>query len=113
MMLLVLALQVTLSTPQPVVDIDAGKLKGDVARLAWAPHGNAFYLQTVERDKTGRVLDVKHYLVSPVNKSVKNVDQEPAWAATYWSWKSGRTAPGVAAFKIDIAEREETFKATS
>jgi hypothetical protein len=113
MMLLVLALHVTLSTPQPVVDIDGGKLKGDVARLAWAPDGNTFYLQTVERDKTGRVLDVKHYLVSPVNKSIKNVDAEPPWAAQYWAWKSGRTAPGVASFKIDIAEREETFKATA
>ena len=113
MTLLVLALQVALATAQPVADVDVSKLKGDVARLAWSPDGAEFYIQTVERDRVGHPLAVKHYLVSPTTRGLKSVDQEPPWAAKYWSWKSGQTAPGEAAFRIEVTQEEQTVSATA
>jgi WD40 repeat protein len=113
MVLLVLALQITLASPQPIADVDAGKMKGDIARLAWSPDGSDFYIQTVERDRAGAITGVKHYIVSTASKNVKGVDQEPPWAAKYWAWKSGQTAPGIAAFRIDVNQREEVLRATA
>src|SRR5215471_2343995 len=53
MLLLVLALQVTLAAPQPVAELDTGKLKGDITQLAWSTDGSEFYVQTVDRDRAG------------------------------------------------------------
>src|SRR5205807_1454654 len=83
------------------------------SRLAWSPDGSEFYVQTVERDRTGTVTGAHHYLISVEKKSVKGVEQEPAWASKYWGWKSAQTAPGTPAFKIDVSQREETKKSTS
>ncbi len=113
MVLLVLALQVTLAAAQPVAEIDTGKLKGTVARLAWSPDGATFYLQTIERDRAGNITAVTHYLVSPTSRDPKRVDQEPPWAAAYWLWKSGQTAPGAAQFKIDVKEDEQIVHSTA
>lgn len=113
MIALALALQVTLSAPQPVVEIDTGKLKGEVARLAWSPDASEFYVQAVERDRTGRVTGVHHYLVSAAGRNVKGVDQEPPWAAKYWTWKAAQTAPGDSAFRIDVSQKEDTVRSTA
>jgi hypothetical protein len=113
MTLALLALQISLASSQPIAEVDTGKLKGDVARLSWSPDGSELYLQTVERDKTGVVKSAKHYLVSTAARTIKGVDQEPAWAAQYWSWKSAQASPAAPSFKIDVKEREETIRATS
>jgi WD40 repeat protein len=113
MLCLVFALHVTLASPQPIAEIDAGKMKGEIARLAWSPDGSDFYIQTIERDRAGAITGVKHYLVSTATKNVKGVDQEPPWAAKYWAWKSAQTAPGAAAFRIDVNQREEMLRATA
>jgi hypothetical protein len=107
------ALQISLSLPQPVAEIDTGKLKGDVARLAWSPDASELYLQTIEREKSGAVKSAKHYVIATAGKTIKNVDQEPAWAAKYWTWKSAQASPAAPAFKIDVKQREETIRATS
>ena len=82
------ARQLALSSPQAVAEIDTGKLKGDLARLAWSPDGTEFYVQTVERDGRGAVKNARHYVVSAASKNVRSVNEEPAWASKYWSWKS-------------------------
>jgi len=102
-----------LSAPQMVSEVDAGKLKGEPARLAWAPDGSELYLQTIERDGPGRVKSTKHYLVSVAAGTLKSVDQEPAWASKYWSWKSSQMSPGAPAFKIAVVPRQETKRSTS
>jgi WD40 repeat protein len=104
---------VTLSAPQLVAEVDASKLKGELARLAWAPDGSQFYLQTIERDGLGNVKSAKHYVVSVAGRSVKSVDQEPAWASKYWSWKSSQVSPAAPAFKIAVVPRQETKRSTS
>jgi hypothetical protein len=118
LLLLGLALQspagtVALSPPQLVAEVDAARLRGEPARLAWALDGSQFYLQTRERDGIGNVKSTKHYLVSIAGGTVKSVDQEPSWASKYWSWKSSQMSPGAPAFKIAVVSRQETKRSTS
>jgi hypothetical protein len=113
MLLVVLALQVTLATPQSIIELDTGRLKGDIARLAWSPDATEFYLQTVDRDRVGNVTGVRHYVVSAAAKTVKGIDKEPAWATKYWAWKSAQMAPGQPAFRIDVKQHEDTVRSTS
>jgi hypothetical protein len=40
-------------------------------------------------------------------------DQEPAWAAEYWNWKSAQAAPGLPAFKIEIEEQQKRVTGTA
>jgi hypothetical protein len=107
------ARQIVIAAPQPIVDVDTGKMKGEPWRLAWSPDGSEMYLQTVDRDRSGNVTSAKHYIVSVAAKTVKGVDQEPPWASKYWTWKSGQASPGAPAFKIAIESRDETVRATS
>src|SRR5215831_3553946 len=113
MLLLVLALQVTLAAPQPVAELDTGKLKGDITQLAWSTDGSEFYVQTVDRDRAGNVTAIHHYVVTAANKSVKGVDVEPQWAMKYWAWKAAQTAPGAPSFKLEIDQHEETVRMTA
>ena len=107
------ASRMALGIAQPVAEIDLGKLKGDLARLAWSPDGSEFYIQTVERDGRGAVKSMKHYVVSVSSRNVKGADQEPAWASKYWAWKSAQASPAAAAFKIDVDTRKETVRSTA
>lgn len=107
------ALQITLSAPQPVAEIDSGKLKGELAQLAWSDDGSEFYVQTVEHDKAGNPRAAHHYVVTAATKAVKDVDQEPPWAAKYWQWKSAQASPAASGFRISVDEREETKRASS
>jgi hypothetical protein len=113
MLFALFALQVTVAAPHAIVELDAGKLKGDVSQLAWSADGSEFYVQTVEHDRSGRVTGAHHYVVSAATRTVKGVDQQPAWAAKYWTWKAAQAAPGAPAFKIDVNSREEVVKATA
>jgi hypothetical protein len=107
------ARQVALENPQVITEVDAGKMKGDLSRFAWSTDGSEFYVQTVEKDRTGAPKAVHHYVVSTARKSVKGVDQEPPWASAYWTWKSGRASPATAAFAISVDERTETKRSVS
>ncbi len=102
------ARQVTLAAPQPIADLDLGKLKGDLARLAWSDDGSQFYVQTVERDRGGNVKTTHHFVVSN-GGAPAGVDREPPWAATYWNWKAGQASPASRTFGIDVeGPRRET-----
>jgi hypothetical protein len=98
---------------QAIVEVDTGKLKGDPAMLAWSPDRSELYLQFAERDRRGAVTSSRHFVVPIASKSLKKVDQPPAWALAYWTWKSGQASPGAPAFKIVADEREETRRATA
>jgi hypothetical protein len=107
------AAQLTIAAPQTVAEFDAARLKGEIARLAWSDDGSDFYVQTIEHDRAGNLKAVHHYLVSSTGKNVKDVEQEPAWAAKYWQWKSAQTSPAAAAFRINVEERTETKRAAA
>lgn len=104
--------RVSLSAPATVVEIDVGKLKGDLRRLSWAPDGTQFYLQTAEADaRLG--WKIRHYLVGTDGKAPKGVGDEPAWASGYWAWKSSQAAPGVASMKIAVEQQTKRMSATT
>ena len=104
---------IALAPAAPVAEIDLGRLKGDLVMLAWSPDGTEFYLQTVERDRRGAVTATHHYIVKPGSKAEKGIDAQPAWAATYWTWKSGQASPAIGSFKIAVEERTDTKRAVA
>jgi hypothetical protein len=104
---------VWLAPAVPIVELDASKIKGDPDKLAWSPDGSQLYVEAVERNRRGEATSLRHYLVSIGSKSIKGVDQPPEWVSTYWLWKAGQASPGAAAFKIAVAERRETKRATA
>jgi hypothetical protein len=107
------ARQVTLGAPQPIVELDLGKLKGDLARLAWSDDGRQFYVQTVERDRGGNVKTAHHFLVSN-GGAPASIDAEPPWASAYWTWKAGQASPASRAFGIDVeGPRREAKRSTA
>jgi len=107
------ASKLTLSAPATIVELDTGKLKGDLYRLSWSPDAQQLYLQTVERDRTGNIKDAHHYMVTLDGKPPKSVGEEPRWSAAYWAWKSTQAAPGLPAFKIDVEDRQKRMTSTA
>jgi hypothetical protein len=107
------ARQVNLANPQVIATLDSSRMKGDFVRLAWAPDGSEFYIQTVERDRRGVPKFARHYLISATEKAFKGIDGEPPWAPEYWQWKSARASPAAPAFSIEVHERNETKRAVS
>lgn len=104
---------VSLELPTRLLEIDTSKLKGDPWRLAWSPDGTQLYFEAADRDIRGTVKSVKGVLVTIADKSMKNLDQAPAWVAKYWLWKADRASPAAPAFKITAEEREEIVRAVA
>jgi len=102
-----------LDSPQTIVELDTGRLKGDPGMLAWAPDGNALYLQMIERDRKGAVTSTKHYVVAVAEKTITSVESQPAWVGPYWGWKAAPSSPAAAAFRIVPSEREEVKHAVA
>jgi WD40-like Beta Propeller Repeat len=100
------------SAPVVVAELDMGKLKGEPFRLAWSPDGKELYVQTAELDGVGAVKKARHYVVPSAGGAPKDLDDEPAWAAKYWTWKSWKAAPGSPGFAISVDERREIIKAS-
>jgi len=106
------ASKATFGAPATVAPLDAGKLKGDLTRLAWSADGATFYLQSVELDTRGNV-NVKHYTFDPKAPQPKGTDQEPQWAAAFWLKKSSQAAPGMASLKIAIEQAQRRVSSTA
>ncbi len=107
------ASKLTFSAPVTVVEIDTGKLKGDLMKLAWSPDGAQLYVLTAERDGAGNPKSVRHYVMGLDGKSPKGVNAEPPWAAAYWTWKSAQSAPELPAFRIDVEQGQKRITSTS
>ena len=101
--------QVTLSAPSVVAQIDGGKLKGDLVRLAWGDT-DGFFLRCSEIDIYQNEW-ARNFVLAP-GSQLKAVPEEPAWAALYWNWKSGYSAPGVPSLRFDIESRARNTTAT-
>ena len=95
------------SAPATLLDLDLGKLKGAPTCLAWSPNEGEFYLQTVDDGAK-----MRHYILH-VDSSPQAADGQPVWAASYWSWKSARTAPGHSELVIEVANRNDMSQITS
>lgn len=101
-------LLLSVSAPATIVDLDLGRLKGAPSRLAWSEDGHELYVQTAEAD--GRSPKLRHYLVRVGSAAPVPIDAEPAWAATYWTWKSTKTAPGDPSVSIQVDFRKQAEK---
>jgi len=102
--------RVALSPPKVVAEIDTGKVKGELVGLAWSDDGATFYLRSAEFDRW-RNERAQHHLVPATGGTLTATDGMPPWAAGYWMWKSGSSAPGVPEMKFDT--ETETQMATA
>ena len=103
---------IVVSQPSDVAEIDTGKLKGTLVRLAWSPDATQIYLQTAEPDTRGNV-KLRHYTMGLQGQPPKGIDAEPSWATGYWAWKSSQAAPGMASWKIAIEQQQKRLSSTS
>ena len=101
------------SKPATLEALDAGKLKGDPTQLAWSPDNSQLFLQTSERDSVGMIKNPRFYIIDAATGKMASVAAAPEWAASYWAWKSNKSAPGSSAFAIDIKQEIKTSTATS
>jgi hypothetical protein len=105
--------RVTFSPGATVATIDVDDVKGQPSRLAWSADRAQIYVQTLD----GNFGDVKakrhHYVFDAASGEKKKLDDEPAWASSYWTEKSDRAAPGEPGFKIDLKSETRTEKTTS
>jgi hypothetical protein len=104
--------KIVVGQPAQVAEIDAGKLKGTLVRMAWAPDAAQLYLQTAEPDTRGNV-KLRHYTMGLDGQTPKSIGAEPDWATGYWAWKSSQAAPGMASWKIAIDQQQKRVSATS
>jgi hypothetical protein len=104
---------ITFSEPVRIVEVDTGKLKGDLFRLAWSSDARQMYLQTIERDKAGALKEAHHYVLALDGTAPKRVDQEPEWAAAYWARKSAQAAPARPTFRIVVEDRQQRLTSTA
>jgi hypothetical protein len=78
-----------------------------VRQLAWSPDGKELYLMTYEPKPDASIKQAFHYLIPIAGGRPNRVEAPPAWAATYWSWKSDRSAPGEPSLKIEVSEEKK------
>ncbi|TAK14020.1 MAG: hypothetical protein EPO35_09800 [Acidobacteria bacterium] len=100
-------------TPKAVAEFEMSKLKGVIRRLAWNADNTQLYLQTAELGSDAQPKALHHYLIDPATGATKNADDEPAWAATYWAWKSWKAAPDDEKFVIEVSEEQRKNAATA
>lgn len=106
------ATKVVVSAPVAIVEIDAGKMKGDMIRLAWSADNTQFYLQTAEQDGSGNVR-LRHFLLDLKGQQPRGTGDMPAWADSYWLWKSAQAAPGIAGIRIAVEQQQKRLTATA
>ena len=95
--------KLTVGPAVSVVELDLGKLKGELRQIAWSPDALEIYVQTAEGNPPSERLH--HYVVSVSGAAVLPVDKQPDWARQYWAIKSDRNAPGVPS--VEIAVKQE------
>jgi hypothetical protein len=82
-------------------------LKGTPSQLTWSPDSKQLCLQTLEGDGPGKP---HAYLVTIESRTSRGLDVPPAWAATYWTWKSTRMPPGHPELMIEVETLDKAGK---
>jgi dipeptidyl aminopeptidase/acylaminoacyl peptidase len=103
----------SVAAPATVAELDMGRLKGQPSRLAWSPDGSELYVQTRDGDFGQANAKLRHYLFSAATGAKRDVDAEPAWAASYWTAKSAQASPDDPRMKIELKTEQRTQKTTS
>ena len=105
--------QVTVTAPTDILTLDL-KSKGQrVRQLSWSPDLTQLCLQTYDANRDASVKALYHYLLPVNGAKPTRIDTPPEWAAEYWAWKSGQSAPGDPTWKIDVSTEKKIASATS
>ena len=99
---------VKVGAPSFVAELDLGKLKGELRRIAWSPDGTELYVQTADGSPPSETL--RHYIVSVTGGATRGLDVPPEWAESFWTFKSDRAAPGIGSLMIDVEQKLEKIK---
>jgi hypothetical protein len=91
-----------------VIELDLGKLKGELRQIGWSPNGLEIYVETIDGNPGSEKLH--HYVVSVLGGTLRPVDSQPDWAQQYWAFKSDRVAPGTPSIEIDVKQEHATEK---
>jgi hypothetical protein len=70
---------------------------------------------TYEPNRDASVKEAFHYVMPVTGSQFSRVKTPPAWAVTYWTWKSDRNPPGDQSLQIEVLQeqkRAETGVAT-
>jgi hypothetical protein len=94
-----------LSEPATWAELDVDKVKGRPAQLAWSDDENTLYLQVVD-GTTPDTIKYRHYLIEKGGAPAA-VDRQPAWAQTYWKWKSAKRFFGDPVLTIEVDTTRE------
>ncbi|HSC26571.1 MAG TPA: hypothetical protein VLD67_04815 [Vicinamibacterales bacterium] len=105
------ASKLALDSAKTVAIVDMDKIDGEPWQISWSPDAQQLYLAAMKRTRTG--MDLKHHLLDVATGKVKKIDAEPDWAAKYWAWKNGKTAPGNPAFEIALDIQKKNVSATA
>ncbi len=96
-----------------LAEIKVDDLKGQPSRLAWSADGQQLYLQTMDGKFGQPDAKLHHYVYDAATGNRKGIDATPEWAAAYWTDKSGQSAPGAPAFKIQLKSDTRVEKTVS
>ncbi len=103
--------EIEVRSPAVLTLLDTDKRGGQPTRLAWSPDATELYVRTSRTDRWANERN-RHFLIRTAGGSVREAEQEPAWAATSWAVKSSLVAPGVPDLRITMEAREERRTAT-
>lgn len=103
--------EIEVRSPAVLTLLDTDMRGGQPTRLAWSPDATELYVRMSRTDRWGNERN-RHFLIAVTDGGVKEVDQEPTWAATSWTAKSSLVAPGAPDLHIAMEVRNEHRSAT-
>lgn len=98
----------TVTNQKTIVELDLGKLKGDLRQIGWSPDATKLYIQTADGDPGSERL--RHYMVDAGGGAVESIPNQPDWAQAYWAFKSDRSAPGLGSVMIEVEQKADKVK---
>ena len=91
-----------------VIELDLGKLKGELRQIGWSPSALEIYVETIDGNPGSEKLH--HYVVSVLGGTLQSVDYQPDWSQQYWAFKSDRVAPGLPSIEIDVKQEKSKIQ---
>jgi hypothetical protein len=105
--------KIEFSQAETVARLDMGQLRGEPARLVWAPDGSRFYVQTIEGGHGRPDAKTHHYEFDAETGRKQDLTGEPEWVAGAWLLKSHQAAPDVPGHKIALESTQQQVRTTS
>lgn len=104
--------QLAVGAPRDVVKLGGKGTRGVPSMVAWSPDGRQIYLRTSVWDQWGNE-NASHTMVDLDTARTSRAEEEPAWAARYWGWKSSTVSPADPKLKLQFEARRDLVKTTN